>query len=379
MKAEASPGAGRRRRSRARPVALVALVVVVGAVLWAALSPSAGAPYGPANAGPQGAKGLDLLLGRLGVVVDTSGRVPRAGRGVVLVLQDQLNDASRAQLLRWVGRGGALVVADPLSPLAAAAVAQGLPNQPLLAPGALAPACRAPWTAGVALIDPGPDPLLEVAGGTKPCFAQDTNAFALARRHGRGEVVALGGPDLWSNALLGHQDNALLAADLLASSRGATVAWLTLPRLAGGDETLWGLVPWRVKVFLVTAAAALVVACAAQARRLGRYVAEDPVVPVPASELVAATGRLMALNLHYQAAVSLLREQACRELKAGLGQPAEAPAATVARVAALRAGLPVDETVATLAGPLPANEDQLMPMAVAVQRLRGEALGEHRD
>jgi len=315
----------------------------------------------------------------LGVVVDTSGRLPKVGRGVVLVLQDQLNDASRAEVLAWARQGGTLVVADPTSPLADAAVAMGLPNQPQVASGLLSPGCPAPWVAGVSVIDPGADPLMSETAGMSACFGQDGDAFALSRPEGRGEVVSLGGPDLWSNALLDQRDNALLAADLLAPTRGATVAWLTLPPVAGGNRTLLSLVPWRVRAFLVAVLAALLVACIAQARRLGRYVAEEPQVPVPASELVAATGRLMALNRHFQLAAGILRDQACAELRAAIGQPAEAPAATVARVAAARAGLPVDETLATLAGPPPASEGQLVPLAVAVQRVRGEALVGHRD
>ena len=317
------------------------------------------------------------MLGQLGVRVGTDGDLPERGQGVALVLEDQLNDATRSQLTTWVRQGGALVVADPSSPLSAAAVAQGGPDQPLGATGPLRPSCHAPWAKGVGSVDPGGDPLLEVPPGGYPCFSQGRGAFAVAISEGAGVVVSLGGPDLWSNAYLAHDDNALLAADLLAPVRGGTVAWLVEPRIGGGNQTLWSLVPGQVKACLLGLLIAVAAACGWRARRLGLPALEEPVVPVPGSELVLATGRLLARNRRFEDAAELLRDELRRELGARLGQPAGSPAATVARVAASRAGTPQDEAFAALCGPPPSNEAELLVLARSLQRVRQEVL--HAD
>lgn len=101
-------------------------------------------PYSPSSTAPNGAKALALLLGQLGVDVNTTGVLPAPGKGIALVLYDQLNDAARAEVTGWVQHGGTLVVADASSPLEGTVVAQGLPDSALTADGALAPTCRAP-------------------------------------------------------------------------------------------------------------------------------------------------------------------------------------------------------------------------------------------
>jgi hypothetical protein len=201
------------------------------------------------------------------------------------------------------------------------------------------------------------------------------DAFAVAHDEGAGVVVALGGADLWSNAYLGEDDNALLAADLLVPRPGYTVSWLLAPRVGGGTATLWSLVPTRVKACLAGLAAALLVACLWQARRLGRPVLEDPLVPVPGSELVVATGRLLARNDRRQETASLLRDELCGQLRARFGQaPGTAPA-TVAQVAAMHVQLPPREVLDALAGPAPLDERQLLALARTLQQLREEVLG----
>jgi hypothetical protein len=293
---------------------------------------------------------------------------------VALVLDDELDDAARAQVTDWARRGGVLVVADPSSPLEGASPAQGLPDQALPAPAVMAPGCRAPWAAGVSRVATAGDDLLEVPAGAYACFAVGRDALAVARNEGAGVVVALGGADLWSNAYLGQDDNALLAADLLVPGRGYTVSWLLAPRVGGGTATLWSLVPTRVKACLGGLAVALVVACLWQARRLGRPVLEDPLVPVPGSELVVATGRLLARNGRRQETASLLRDELCGQLRARFGLASGTAPATVAQVAALHVQLPAREVVEALAGPAPLDEKQLLALVRTLQQVREEVL-----
>ncbi|MGA3219304.1 MAG: DUF4350 domain-containing protein [Acidimicrobiales bacterium] len=363
--------AGRRRVGWAAGGAVVAI-----GLFWLVSAPatSGALPYDPSSVAPDGAKALAILLERLGARVGTSGALPATGRGVALVLDDQLDDQARAQVTDWVRRGGALVVADPSSPLEGAAPAQGLPDQAQRAPGVMAPGCQAPWAGGVQHVATAGDDLLEVPAGAYACFPQGGDAFAIARDEGAGVVVSLGGADLWSNAYLGDDDNALLAANLLVPGRGYAVSWLLSPRVGGGTATLWSLVPGRGKWCLAGLVAALLVACLWQARRLGRPVLEDPLVPVPGSELVVATGRLLARNRSRGESAKVLREDLCSQLRPRFGQAPGTEPATVAQVAAMHVQLPPQEVSDALCGPPPAGEEQLLALARTLQHIREEVL-----
>jgi hypothetical protein len=362
-----------------RTVLIVLLTAIaVGAFWFLVGSPSsAPVPYSPSSTAPTGAKALALLLGQLGDDVNTSGVLPAPGKGVVLVLYDQLNDATRAEVTGWVQRGGTLVVADPTSPLEGAVVAQGLPNRSLTADTPLVPICDAPWVRDVSEVDPEGDPFLQVPSGAYSCFpalGHGNDSFAVAQDEGAGVVVALGGPDLWSNRYLAGTDNALLAADLLAPAKGYTVGWLLTPRVGSGNETVWSLVPSRVEALLAALGIAVLAVCLWRARRLGRPVLEVPIVPLPGSELVVATGRLLEKNGRFEESAALVRAELCGQLASRLGQASGTAPTTVAQVAANYAGLPVDEVAAALCGPPPRNENELLELARSLQLIREEVL-----
>jgi hypothetical protein len=171
-------------------------------------------------------------------------------------------------------------------------------------------------------------------------------------------VVALGGADLWSNRYLAQTDNALLAADLLAPAKRYTVGWLLTPRVGSGNATIWSLVPSRVKALLAALAVAALAACLWRARRLGRPVLEVPIVPLPGSELVVATGHLFEKNGRFEESAALVRAEVCGQLGSRLGH----------------GGLPADEVVAALCGPPPRNEAELLELARSLQLIREEVL-----
>jgi hypothetical protein len=365
------------RHGRAVVLALVAVLAIAAFWVLVGSPKSAPTPYSPSSTAPNGAKALALLLGQLGDKVNTSGLLPAPGEGVALVLYDQLDASTQAEVTRWVKRGGTLVVADPTSPLEGTVVAQGLPNQALTATGSLAPACQAPWVRDVSVVDPEGGSFLEVPGGAYSCFPAVGHAdasFAVAESDGAGVVVALGGADLWSNRYLSDNDNALLAADLLAHDKGGTVGWLVTSRVGSGTATIWSIVPSRVKALLATLLIAALAACLWRARRLGRPVLEVPIVPLPGSELVVATGRLLEKNGRFEEAAALMRADACRQFASRLGQAPGTGPATVAQVAAHYGGLPADEVVAALCGPPPRNETELLELARSLQRIREEVL-----
>ena len=365
-------------RSR-RSVVIVLLAVLAVAAFWLLVGSArpAPVPYSPSSTAPNGAKALALLLGQLGDTVNTSGALPAPGKGVALVLYDQLNDATRAEVTGWVQLGGTLVVADPTSPLEGTVVAEGLPDRSLTADGPLAPTCQAPWVRDVSEVDPEGDPLLEVPSGDYSCFplfGHGNASFAVAEDEGAGVVVALGGADLWSNHYLADTDNALLAADLLAPAKGYTVGWLLTTRVGSGNATIWSLVPSPVKALLAALVVAVLAACLWRARRLGRPVLEVPIVPLPGSELVVATGHLLEKNGRFEESAALVRAEVCGQLGSRLGQAPGTEPATVAQVAAHYGGLPADEVMAALCGPPPRNEAELLELAQSLQLIREEVL-----
>ena len=263
----------------------------------------------PSSVAPDGAKALAMLLERLGARLDTSGVLPATGRGrSPRAGRPARRRGAGQQVTGWApARGHARRRRPLLSPggcVPGPGPARPTGDRPrghgLRLPGALGPGSRP-------RCDGRRRPARGAGRGLSPASRPAGDAFAVARDEGAGVVVSLGGADPWSNAYLGDDDNALLAADLLAPGRGYVVSWLLAPRVGGGTATLWSLVPSRVKGSLAGLAAALLAACLWQAKRLGRPVLEDPLVPVPGSELVVATGRLLARNGRSQETAAILR------------------------------------------------------------------------
>ncbi|HTW10983.1 MAG TPA: DUF4350 domain-containing protein [Acidimicrobiales bacterium] len=361
-----------------RAATLLLVLVAAFTALWLAVGSagSATVPYSAGSVAPDGAKGLAILLAQLGDRVDTTpGPLPAPGRAVAVLLYDQLDDAARSQVSSWVRRGGTLVVADPSSRLMGAALAYGAPDQVEYSSSVLYPGCDVPWVKAVGAIDPEGDPLLEVPGGAPACFGQGGDAFAVETRLGAGVIVSLGGADLWDNAALATNDNAMLAADLLAPGPGYEVVWLSTPWVAGGNASLWGLVPLHVKFFLAGLGVALLVTCLWQSRRLGKPVPEEPVVPLPGSELVVATSRMLARNRRFAEAAAVMRADLAGQLRARYGQGAQVEPTSLASVVAARTGLNGEEVMTAIAGPPPANEPELLAVARHLERVQQEALG----
>ena len=365
----------------------VILVILAGTVVWAAAHrPSTEAAFSPKGTGPQGAKALALLVGRLGGQLDTSGALPPADRGVVLVLVDRVAAADRPALLSWIRDGGTLVIADPGSELAGVAPAEGAsPHSGVVAEAPLPPGCSAPWVAGVSRIDTVGLPLLAAPPeAARSCFALGRRSFfAVERTVGRGRVVALAGADLWTNASLGAEANSVLASDLLVPREGTIVSWLSGPssgsvsRVGGGRQSLLQLLPARVDEMLVGGLTAFVVACLWRGRRLGGPVSEDDPVVVPGSELVGAVSRLMARNDQWGHAAELLRGDLRHDVFTSLAVTAAMAPEVVVALVADRTGRDRASVMAAMYGSAPADEGQLIDLARAVEEIRQELHGVH--
>ncbi len=335
-----------------------------------------GPPLDPTSTSPDGAKALALLLDQLGPGIDqVTGPPAPAALGVALVLQDRLDQAGHRQLVDWVRSGGTLVAADPSLVLDFAAPARQPGPGGLVAPtGTLTADCRLAAVQGVETIDPAGGIALRPPAGSTGCFATPAGgAFLVVQPLGAGELVLLGGPQVWVNANLGHQDNAVLAANLLAPSpAGPPVQWIVGPRAGGGHKSLLQLMAARVKEGLIQLLVALVLLALWRARRLGRPVVETPAVELPGSELVVAVGNLLQQGGRLDDAAAMLRATTRRGIADQLGVAPTAPPETVATVVADRTGLDRDMILATVAGPPPAAEADLVTLARNADTIRQE-------
>ena len=165
----------------------------------------------------------------------------------------------REQVLDWTRAGGTLVVTDPESSLTPPVFGAPPADDSALGRGI----CTIDSLDGVEEVDGGFAQRYDTGGSHSSCLGSLDFAFVAARSEGAGEVVSIGGADFATNQRLDHDDNAVLAAALLAPGRGTSVRFVDAPLPAGGgDKTLGDLVSdgvrrlgWQLAIaFLVYAA-----------------------------------------------------------------------------------------------------------------------------
>lgn len=343
-------------------VGVLVLVVVLGAYVGAARR-TTGAPLDPGSTAPDGTKALVQLIDRLGgslrVVEDT----PSDDIDVALLLQDRLDRRHADELARWIRRGGTLVVADPGSLFTPPGGAGALDE--------LSGSCAVPALGAVERLNVGLARTFVVGEGETGCFrVGDDEAFLVAEPDGEGQVVSLGGPDLFTNELLGAADNPVLAAALLVDD-GATTAFLRPVPAGGGEATLVDLVGTPVRAGLAQLFVAFGLVVLWRARRLGRPIEEPQAVRIEGSELTRAVGRLLENNRRPDRAAALLRDRARRDLSGRLGLPLDATVDAVVTAVTARTTLTEDETWRGVAAAV-RSDDDLVEVARLLARIREE-------
>ncbi|MFZ6005069.1 MAG: DUF4350 domain-containing protein [Actinomycetota bacterium] len=362
---------------RVRPSrGLVVGVCVAAALLLAALAGGRpgrdGPPLDPRSDAPLGTSALVELVRRLGGRVDLTAGLPVAADDVALVLQDRLDPDQTADLERWVRDGGTLVVTDPSSPLTPLFDDIGL--RPAARPTEVG-TCSITALSGMGPVDGGEAVRYAVPPGADSCYGDGDSAFVVAQELGAGEIVAVGGAALLTNALLGEHDNAVLAAALLVPSAGTEVRFVDAPLPAGGGEkTLVDLVPAGVKRALAQLAFAFVLYALWRAIRHGRPVLERQPVEVSGSELVVAVGRLLSRTRSPQAAAERLRGSLRRSLRTRLGVAPDASIETLAEITAARTGQSISRVLEALDEREITSDAQLVAVAAAVASIREEVL-----
>jgi hypothetical protein len=219
----------------------------------------------------------------------------------------------------------------------------------------LEPACLAEEAVGVrSIVVRASDRSLRGGDRFVSCF----EGHLLVRSHDQGTLVLLGGPTALTNEHLRTADNALLALRL-AGSEGPVVFGPPVPAAVAAPTTgVWGALPERAKVVILAIAVAALAFAALRSRRLGRPPVEEPIAPIPASELVRATSRLYRSARSLGHAASMMR--AATRARAGrrLGVPADSEA--LPTVAAHVTGLPPERVEDGLSGPDPRTDEELI-------------------
>ncbi len=273
-------------------------------------------------------------------------------------------------LLSWVEAGGNLVLADPGSPLVAELGASAAAPIGFVGTAEVAPGCLAPSAAGVRRVAvAAADRVLEANDDAfVACFATGEGAFLLTRRHGDGTVTILGGSSPLSNALLGEADNALLAVQLAGPSRQVVFGGPTsaLAPAAGG---VWDALPQRARAALLGVVAAAVAFALVRARRLGKPVLEEPLAPIPASELIRAAARMYRRARAAAYCGGVLRSAMTQRLTRRMG----GEATELPRMLARTSGMARERVETILAGPDPRGDEDLIILGRDLEELATRA------
>lgn len=344
----------------------LALIVTASAVLVAVLS----SPPQDKGSGPGGTVALRRYLEAMDLEVEEAGEPPEPGEGTFFLLADFRDEDGAERVLDWVRDGGRVVLASPASEIASELdIEWAEPGFDSVVPGVreARPGCEAFAGTGVAevSIDRSDSPL-RLPRGAQGCLKDEDGAYLAFARHGRGQVVVLAGRSPLTNQFLDTRDNALLAYPLFAGF--GTVVYgppydpFTVP--SGG---LWVSLPGGARSALAALALALVVFAVVRGRRFGRPVIEQPISPIPSSQLVGAAAGLYQAAHATDFAARLLRSGAARRVARELGMPSNADLESVRSVAGATLGYP--DLADALEETNPATDEQLIELARRLRRL----------
>ncbi len=313
----------------------LAVVAVVIGVL-ARPGRTDGIALDPRSTSPSGTKALSELLSTYtaGVGLD-----PFDGEtSVIVVVEDPFDAELSGRVERFARQGGRVIVLDPGSDLGALSVDV---SDDVRSSGR----CTIPriddldTVSGSFLVE------FDAGASDRSCFGDGSgNAFVVESALGLGQVVNVGGASPFDNAHLAIDDNAALIVRLVGedpTQRVALVHPATLPATAGGGgDTLAGLIPSRVEVFLAQLVVAGLVWLWFRGRRFGRVVVEPVLVEIPASLLVRSSAELHRRAGNHEWAAERLRRDFAERLRREHRLEPDLDPATTADLVARRTGVP---------------------------------------
>ncbi len=292
--------------------------------------------------------------------------------GAFVLLQDVRDETQAASLLRWAERGGRLVVLDPGSRvLPLLGVGAGAPIG-LVGPRSLVPDCPVPEIVGVREIasDASDLTLQPTDPSAVACFVRPGGSYAVFIRHGEGRVVLFGGSSFLTNDYLDQEDNAVLALRVFGGGRLVVFGPAAPPNVR--SSTLWDLLPRQGRLVVIQLAWAGLLFAVARARRLGKPVIEEPIAPIPASELVRATAGLYRRARAAGFCGNLLRSSARERLAGRVGAQRDTAGTELADLLSRSSGVPRDVVERTMLGPDPASDEELLTLAVELSTIARE-------
>jgi len=347
-----------------RWLALIVLVVIAAGVVSALLQPSASGYLDPDGTGPNGGRALADLLTERGQHVDKTG-VPvsgGAGRLELVTSPDLLSDGQLSQAGRF---GGDILLVDP-DPAALRAIAPRVriisdsPSDVDTGPDC---AAQAATLAGDAYV--GGELLQTDDPAAVSCYPYLPGAFLVQYQAGGRTITVLGSSAPLTNQYLANDGDAALALNLMR--RDTRIVWLipsgSAPVPAGGQQSIFALVPWPAYLIAIQLGIAVLLAAAWRARRLGPLVAERLPVVVRAAETVEGHGRLYRARHARDRAAAVLRAAAASRIARRMGGDRRP------ETIAARSGQPPDVVAALLSGPPPATDKDLVTLAADLDTL----------
>ncbi len=367
---------------------IVGLVLGVGFLALLVIGAGEDDAFDPDSTGPDGARGLVLLLEEFAGEVEVVDQLPGDDVDVAVLLRDDLSRRARLGLERWVADGGRLIVADPGSRFTPPTRGIGL-GAGVIERGT----CSVTALDEVELLSVDGQVGFDPASADASCFGSEDSVFVHVAAMGEGVLVSIGGAHSFTNARLAENDNAVLAVALGAPRAETAVAVLRrqlivapdeveadLPpvdeadrEVGDGEQTLFELLPEYLRWVALTLAIAWLVFAIARARRLGRPVAEPQPVRIAGSELVRATGRLLRRADSTDTA-RLLVTAAHHQLADGLALPRSTPATELAEVAAARSDLDALEIARSLSPPRKLDDAGLVVLTRRLDQILQEVL-----
>lgn len=334
-----------RGRSSLQIVGALALLLVVAVLIGR--PGNDGPPLDPDSVGELGTMGLVEFMETSGVRVARG--IPDSETDVVLVLRDQLDGASREELLDWIRAGGEAVITDQASPL----VDTGLRN--LVAGEDLAKGvCDIDGLADVNELVGGSLALLEPVPLSQVCFGDLDGSYIVRFPEGDGFVTALGGAIPFTNRNLDQGDNAVLAGRLLlgegigGSERTAANVIYTPFGVGNGQRSASDLIGSNVRWFGVQLLVVTFLGLLWAIRRFGPIVHEPPVVELPGSLAVRASAQLHRRSKTGPASAAVIRESLASRVRSEFRVSRDGDAEFGASQVASRSGVPAEDVLQVL-------------------------------
>jgi hypothetical protein len=191
--------------------------------------------------------------------------------------------------LATIVRGGArLILAGPM--LVGSEVLQ-LPDTFAIPNDSSARALPSNFTKNVGTVAGSFGSAFKLRGGVRELLVTRQRAVAVSYRLGRGTVIAIGAPDVFSNALLGRDQNAWFAWNVLAGSGSI----LFDERLHGytAETSIWSVMPQGARDSVWICIAILLAAVVGNAFRSAPPVLLEPKRPRDSSAYVTAMASLL--------------------------------------------------------------------------------------